>query len=386
MNKMKCAYKIGLTGIDVATVSLQVTQENVEEILAVLRERKHNGDGKIKNLSETNGVVVIGSHRFICGYENKGHTPYANIEIHSALQDGNNLTNMQIKDLLKKYDMVAGLLAREYGILLAQEQKETARFSRLELNITVVTEYSFLTYFRLFKLLSYVILKKGGTVNLTGTVDNLRKAYEYETIKCDRSTYGIRIYNKGSEISKKLNCLPPTANLLRVEFLYKKAQTIKTDFGDISIVQYTDEMIKRAFLSRFTKYMDKVNAYIHEKLLLAPDYIGSCDTVPNIIQRHCNNGIITDHAAILGEFSYFENYYGMPLLFDVKDLKCAVKRLYDNKILTTGYTLEQHIHSFDYAINNLEYGQSTLINQYTYAEEILYKLYHPSECEIVLDR
>lgn len=383
---MKCAYKIGLTGIDVATVSLQVTQENVEEILAVLRERKHNGDGKIKNLSETNGVVVIGSHRFICGYENKGHTPYANIEIHSALQDGNNLTNMQIKDLLKKYDMVAGLLAREYGILLAQEQKETARFSRLELNITVVTEYSFLTYFRLFKLLSYVILKKGGTVNLTGTVDNLRKAYEYETIKCDRSTYGIRIYNKGSEISKKLNCLPPTANLLRVEFLYKKAQTIKTDFGDISIVQYTDEMIKRAFLSRFTKYMDKVNAYIHEKLLLAPDYIGSCDTVPNIIQRHCNNGIITDHAAILGEFSYFENYYGMPLLFDVKDLKCAVKRLYDNKILTTGYTLEQHIHSFDYAINNLEYGQSTLINQYTYAEEILYKLYHPSECEIVLDR
>ena len=383
---MKCAYRIGLTGIDVATISLQVTKENVEEILPVLRERKHNGDGKIKNLSETNGVVTIGSHRFVCGFENKGHTPYANIEIHSALQDGNNLTNMQIKDLLEKYDMVAGLLAREYGILLAQEQKETARFSRLELNITFVTEYSFLTYFRFFKLLSYVILKKGGTVNLTGTVDNLRKAYEYETIKCDRSTYGIRIYNKGREISKKLNCLPPTANLLRVEFFYKKAQTIKTDFGDISIVQYTDEMIKRAFLSRFTTYMDKVNAYIHEKLMLAPDCIGSCDTVPNIIQRHCNNGIITDHAAILGEFAYYENYYGMPLLFDVKDLKCAVKRLYDNRGLTTGYTLEQHIRSFDSAIHNLEYGQSTLINQYTYAEEILYKLYHPSECEIILDR
>lgn len=93
---MKCVYKIGLTGIDVATVSLQVTKENVEEILAVLRERKHDGDERIKNLSDTNGVVVIGSHRFICGYENKGHTPYANIEIHSALQDGNNLANMQI--------------------------------------------------------------------------------------------------------------------------------------------------------------------------------------------------------------------------------------------------------------------------------------------------
>lgn len=383
---MKCAYKIGLIGIDVATVSLQVSKDNVEEILTVLRERKHNGDERIKNLSETNGVVTVGSHRFICGYENKGHTPYVNVEIHSALQDGNNLTNMQMKDLLERYDMVAGLLAREYGILLVQEQKQAARFSRLELNITFATKHSFLTYFRFFKLLSYVILKKGGTVNLTGTVDNFRKAFECETIKCDRSTYAIRIYNKSREISKKLNCLPPTANLLRIEFFYKKAQTIKTDFGDIFITQYTDEMIKRAFLSRFARYMDKVNAYIHEKLLLSPDYIGSCDTVTNIIQRHCNNGIITDHAAILGELAYYENYYGMPLLFDIRDLSSVVKRLYDNTILTTGYTLEQHIHSFDYAIHNLEYGQSTVVNQYTYAEEILYKMYHPCECEVVLDR
>mgnify|MGYP007065047187 FL=1 len=97
-------------------------------------------------------------------------------------------------------------------------------------------------------------------------------------------------------------------------------------------------------------------------------------------------GIITDHAAILGEFAYYENYYGMPLLFDIRDLSSAVKRLYDNRGLTTGYTLEQHIRSFDYAIHNLEYGQSALVNQYTYAEEILYKMYHPCECEVVLDR
>lgn len=76
----------------------------------------------------------------------------------------------------------------------------------------------------------------------------------------------------------------------------------------------------------------------------------------------------------------------MPLLFDIRDLSSAVKRLYDNRGLTTGYTLEQHIRSFDYAIHNLEYGQSALVNQYTYAEEILYKMYHPCECEVVLDR
>ena len=40
---MKCVYKIGLTGIDVATVSLQVTKENVEEILAVYVFRPQTG-------------------------------------------------------------------------------------------------------------------------------------------------------------------------------------------------------------------------------------------------------------------------------------------------------------------------------------------------------
>ena len=44
---MKCAYKIGLTGIDVATVSLQVSKENVEEILTLLKEKKHKGDERI---------------------------------------------------------------------------------------------------------------------------------------------------------------------------------------------------------------------------------------------------------------------------------------------------------------------------------------------------
>ena len=70
---------------------------------------------------------------------------------------------------------------------------------------------------------------------------------------------------------------------------------------DISIAQYTDEMLKRAFLSRFTKFMDKANAYIHEKLLLAPDYvldpaIQSTNIIAETLQQ---TALITDHAAIL---------------------------------------------------------------------------------------
>lgn len=383
---MQCTYKIGTTGIDVATISLEVEKNAVERVLSLLKKRKSNADTQIRNLSETNAVIILGSHRFVCGYENKRHTPYATVEIHSALQDGNNLANLKMTELINKYDVVADELEREYGISWLIDQKETAHFSRLELNTTIETEHSFLTYLRFFKLLAYAVLKKGGLLSAFSTANSFKRAIETETLKCDRPTYALRIYNKSREISKKLNCLPPTANLLRIEFLYKKAQTIKTDFGDLPFLQFSDEIIKRSFLSRFTKIMTKVNEYIREKLLLAPDCVGACDTVANIIARHCMNGLITDHAAILGEFSYYENYYGLPILFDVRDLEAVIKKLYVSQILTHQCSLDEHVHSFDGTINNMDYGRSVLQSQYMYAEEILNKIYHSKEYNVVLER
>ena len=93
---MQCTYKIGTTGIDVATISFEVEKDDVESVLSLLKKRKNNGDSKIKNLSETNAVISLASHRFVCGYENKRHTPYATVEIHSALQDGDNLANLKM--------------------------------------------------------------------------------------------------------------------------------------------------------------------------------------------------------------------------------------------------------------------------------------------------
>ena len=71
--------------------------------------------------------------------------------------------------------------------------------------------------------------------------------------------------------------------------------------------------------------MTKVNKYIREKLLLAPDHVGACDTVANVIARHCVDGLIADHAAILGEFSYYENYYGIPIYLILETLELRSK-------------------------------------------------------------
>ena len=68
---MQCMYKIGTTGIDVATISFEVEKDDVESVLSLLKKRKNNGDSKIKNLSETNAVISLASHRFVCGYETK---------------------------------------------------------------------------------------------------------------------------------------------------------------------------------------------------------------------------------------------------------------------------------------------------------------------------
>ena len=53
---MQCTYKIGTTGIDVATISFEVEKNDVESVLSLLKKRKNNGDSKIKNLSETTRI------------------------------------------------------------------------------------------------------------------------------------------------------------------------------------------------------------------------------------------------------------------------------------------------------------------------------------------
>ena len=43
---MQCMYKIGTTGIDVATISFEVEKDDVESVLSLLKKRKNNGDSK----------------------------------------------------------------------------------------------------------------------------------------------------------------------------------------------------------------------------------------------------------------------------------------------------------------------------------------------------
>lgn len=64
----------------------------------------------------------------MCGYENKRHTPYATVEIHSALQDGDNLANLKMTELIDKYDVIAEELEMEYGISWMKNQKKQLIF------------------------------------------------------------------------------------------------------------------------------------------------------------------------------------------------------------------------------------------------------------------
>ena len=54
---MQCMYKIGTTGIDVATISFEVEKDDVESVLSLLKKRKNNG--KKKRLHNRTGRWII---------------------------------------------------------------------------------------------------------------------------------------------------------------------------------------------------------------------------------------------------------------------------------------------------------------------------------------
>ena len=54
---MQCTYKIGTTGIDVATISFEVEKNDVESVLSLLKKRKNNG--KKKRLHNRTGRWII---------------------------------------------------------------------------------------------------------------------------------------------------------------------------------------------------------------------------------------------------------------------------------------------------------------------------------------
>ena len=54
---MQCTYKIGTTGIDVATISFEVEKDDVESVLSLLKKRKNNG--KKKRLHNRTGRWII---------------------------------------------------------------------------------------------------------------------------------------------------------------------------------------------------------------------------------------------------------------------------------------------------------------------------------------
>ena len=175
-------------------------------------------------------LLIIGLTYLIITFVGQ-RTMVSGSSMETTLQDGDNLANLKMTELIDKYDVIAEELEMEYGISWMKNQKETAHFSRLELNITIETEYSFLTYLRFFKLLAYAVLKKGGVLSTFSTSNSFKRAIEIETLKCDRPTYALRIYNKSREISQKLTVCHQQQTCYELNFFIKRLRPSKQILG-----------------------------------------------------------------------------------------------------------------------------------------------------------
>lgn len=372
-------YRIGMVGLDRGRVSLPVNYEEVMAILDFLKKNKKT-DKNIILITEQKAVVMVENNRFLCGYEPKTQSPYMSIEIFARTPDGNNLKNMRMQEFIMRYDITASALKKGYGICIPEDRKKYGTFTELEVNLTFPVRFPFNVYARYLRLLSTVIGGQISTYEVAGK--DINDAIEKESILCQHGTYAVRIYNKGKQLEKKINC-KSLNYLMRLEFVYLKGQIIVTDFGKISFWEISDEMLTRAFQKRFSKFFNNIEKYLQMKLKLAPG-IGKQDTVANVIARNCRDGFIINHAGILAELLAYEIQYSVPCLYDIRDIEIAVNNLQLKGILTMQCTKKEHTDSFLY--REMHFTQGTLQYQHELEKEIISNVYSPLEKTVFLDQ
>lgn len=376
------AYNVGMIGVDRGRIALPVTKEEIQMVLGIMMNRQRAGDRSIIVATEKKGAMMIRGERISCGFEPRSKAPYMGVEIFAKEADGNNLQNMGMQKLIQKYDEAAYALKEYYQIEIPMERKSEGRFSELELNLTFPTDFPFSAYTRFLRLLSAAIGGKISTFEKGGS--NMEDAIKKQSILCSHGTYAVRIYSKSKEIEKKLKCTS-LRHLMRCEFVYKKSQIIDTDFGSRLFTDFSDEMLEKAFQKRFQGFFDEIDKYTEKKSKVAPG-VGRKDTAANIILRHCQNGIITNQASIIGEVMAYEVQYGVPLILDIRDLKKAIQYLQIAGLIDGRYRIEEHVNSFNVAYQQMRFSQGSLNYQYELAIEIKKNFWSPVAIQVYLDQ
>lgn len=229
-----------------------------------------------------------------------------------------NIYNLNAEQFKARVKQVESLLNVEYGIRLELEQ---ARISRLELNVNIELKEKYENYSRCIKLLAQLASmnyrpnvlidqsKYATWHKVTSEKDSI------ETMLIKNNAIEFKVYDKSAEL-KANDGVGVKKNIMRIEYVFKQPRTIEAWIGR-TVAEVTNGGIKSLFMRYFTRdVVAKVNQWSedNEKDLL------------DVVQSHKLNKR-TWVNQFIREVRQYEGKNGLPLLFDLGDMRKVLNRL-----------------------------------------------------------
>ncbi|SDI56100.1 hypothetical protein SAMN05421493_11815 [Pseudobutyrivibrio sp. 49] len=272
------------------------------------------------------------------------------------IQDGSNLTNINLEQLKESYNRAVKSIKEYYGIEIISPIDEL-RIKKAELNVTFPLIRPFDEYSRVFQIMSFALsqIKKPSvankdTVGSFGTWVN-GKLKEGTNYLIKGATLSVKSYNKTEELlsknEKTLDC-----DCCRLEITASEQTLRQVPPKPILEVRYkdlTDEDIKVYFHNYFEQIFNYIDTYFKERLdsLIATSAYHANRTGANrdellsaILNTTFKKSLRLDPDTliedILNTFFIFEAQTHRPLLFDIDDLLEV-----DSAFGMTGFTLDE---------------------------------------------
>ena len=210
-------------------------------------------------------IFSLGNFSLVCGNYAFG---YANLEIHAADKNRNNLYNMQVSDIKMKLPDILLFFQERYGICFCKES--LFKVSKMEINATLEMKEKPEKYVDCLALLQYGFTGANGAYATYYTRENMLPKLEtlYLVNTNDNKNYAIKVYDKNRELKAKKCDTYGHNNCLRLEITIKKQCELKTIIPSLRLADLKDDNITQYFLKRFNKAIFRVDAFLQDRMRL----------------------------------------------------------------------------------------------------------------------
>lgn len=234
--------------------------------------------------------------------------------------DGNNLQNLNTLKYKQRIRDVFYTLKYKYGIII---DYSTVAIRQIEINVTVklnheISEYKNALGLIALNLPDYIYGNEQNKVKIALWFANNQQnqTTELETIYVKNNNIEMKLYNKIQQLVDTGVLPEQTDNILRIEYKLKDKDTIVDAFGSTAVTAITDEAIEARFWRYFKRDVVKPWERWHKANL---------QSVANLMCQY----VSADKRYYLNDFirecRQYEKLKGYPLLFDVEDIRYALK-------------------------------------------------------------